>query len=150
MDSKDRKLCLNREEVEDLRDGLLISAVGKHDAVKASAREQLAHLEVQAKTGSAVIREGMCVLCACVRLKAQQFFTCVITDLGSVWLIRSATTETSSGSSGRRGGRSCWSETWRVWPMTTPTVRPGGFWEATGTIIWESRSKIQPTTPIIP
>lgn len=50
MDTKDRKLCLNREEVEDLGDGFLIGAVGKHDAVKAGAREQLAHLGAQTKT----------------------------------------------------------------------------------------------------
>lgn len=64
MDSKDRKLCLNREEVEDLGDGLLIGAVGKHDAVKTSAREQLAHLGAQTKTTSTV-NKAMCVLCTC-------------------------------------------------------------------------------------
>lgn len=37
MDSQDRKLCLNGEEVEDLGDGLLIGAVGKHNAVEPSA-----------------------------------------------------------------------------------------------------------------
>lgn len=61
MDSKDRKLCLNREEVEDLGDGLLIGAVGKHDAVKASAREQLTHLGAQTQTSSAVNRGFVCV-----------------------------------------------------------------------------------------
>lgn len=65
MDSKDRKLCLNREEVEDLGDGLLIGAVGKHDAVKASAREQLAHLGAQTKTTSAVKQGIVCFMCAC-------------------------------------------------------------------------------------
>lgn len=69
---------------------------------------------------------------------------------GSVWFILSATTEISIGSPGRRGGRSSWSETCRVWPMTTATLRAGGFWEATGIIIWENRSNIQPATPIIP
>lgn len=37
VDSQDRKLRLNGEEVEDLGDGLLIGAVGKHNAVEPSA-----------------------------------------------------------------------------------------------------------------
>lgn len=78
------------------------------------------------------------------------WLTCVTMVFGSVWFILSVTTEISIGSPGRRGGRSSWSETCRVWPMTTATLRAGGFWEATGIIIWENRSNIQPATPIIP
>lgn len=92
--------------------------------------------------------EGVCV-CVCVTT-VTMWLTCVITVFGSVWFILSVTTETSMGSPGRRGRRSSWSETWRVWPMTTATLRAGGFWEATGTINWENRSSIQPATPIIP
>lgn len=92
--------------------------------------------------------EGVCV-CVCETLVAM-WLTCVIMVFGSVWFILSVTTEISMGSPGRRGGRSSWSETWRVWPMTTTTLRAGGFWEATGIIIWENRSNTQPATPIIP
>lgn len=63
MDSKDRKLSLNREEVEDLGNGLLIGAIGKHDAVKASTREQLAHLGAQTKTTSAAKHGIVCFVC---------------------------------------------------------------------------------------
>lgn len=37
VDSQDRKLCLNGEEVKDLGNGLLISAIGKHNAMETSA-----------------------------------------------------------------------------------------------------------------
>lgn len=60
MDSKDRKLCLNREEVKDLGNGLLIGAVSKHNAVKASARHQLTHLGAQQK--QAQLSNETCVM----------------------------------------------------------------------------------------
>lgn len=50
MDSQDRKLCLNGEEVEDLGDGLLIGAVGKHNAVEPSAGQKLTHLGEEKQT----------------------------------------------------------------------------------------------------
>lgn len=61
MDSQDRKLCLDRQEVEDLGDGLLIGAVGKHNAVEPSAGQKLTHLGAQ-KTLSAEQRVCACVL----------------------------------------------------------------------------------------
>lgn len=97
------------------------------------------------KKHSALSRRSVCV-CWLVTMR----LTCVTMVFGSVWFILSVTTEISIGSPGRRGGRSSWSETCRVWPMTTATLRAGGFWEATGIIIWENRSNIQPATPIIP
>jgi len=44
VDSQDWKLRLDGEEVEDLGDGLLIGAVGEHQAVESRARQKLAHL----------------------------------------------------------------------------------------------------------
>lgn len=59
VDSQDRKLCLDRQEVEDLGDGLLIGAVGKHNAVESSAGQKLTHLGAQ-KTLSAEQKVGVC------------------------------------------------------------------------------------------
>lgn len=60
MDSQDRKLCLDRQEVEDLGDGLLIGAVGKHNAVEPSAGQKLTHLGAQKKNHS-VLSTPVCV-----------------------------------------------------------------------------------------
>lgn len=59
MDSQDRKLCLDRQEVEDLGDGLLIGAVGEHNAVKPSAGQKLTHLGAQKH--SVLSRRSVCV-----------------------------------------------------------------------------------------
>lgn len=47
MDSQDWKLCLNRQEVKDLGNGLLIGAISKHNAVETIARQKLTHLGAQ-------------------------------------------------------------------------------------------------------
>lgn len=65
MDSNNWKLCLNRQEVQDLGNGLLVSAVGEHDAVETSARQELTHLGTKTPSGSNEGRVCAC-MCACV------------------------------------------------------------------------------------
>lgn len=45
MNSQNRKLCLNRQEIQDLGNGLLICAISKHKSMETSSRHKLTHLK---------------------------------------------------------------------------------------------------------
>lgn len=59
VDSQNWKLCLDREEVKDLGNGLLIGAIGKHNAMETGACEKLTHLEVEQTKVSVTVTDSM-------------------------------------------------------------------------------------------
>lgn len=62
VDSQNWKLCLNRQEVKDLGDGLLVGAVGEHNAMETGASQELAHLETQEGKQTQVKRRSVCLV----------------------------------------------------------------------------------------